>query len=135
GGDAVEDELFASGGRSARVRGPSGGRRLSGRLLAGGRRGHAGLRREPTAREAPRRSCRLPPEAIMSESPAPGSIVWQDLTVSDAAGVRDFYAAVAGWTPEAVPVAGYEDYTVSDASGKVVAGICHARGSNDRVPA
>ena len=35
----------------------------------------------------------------MSESgrPAPGTVVWSDLTVADAGALRDFYAAVVGW--------------------------------------
>jgi predicted enzyme related to lactoylglutathione lyase len=38
----------------------------------------------------------------MSATPKPGTITWQDLTVGDAEAIRDFYAAVVGWTPESV---------------------------------
>ena len=34
-----------------------------------------------------------------------GSVVWRDLTVPDAAPVRDFYAQVVGWDPERFPSA------------------------------
>ena len=36
--------------------------------------------------------------------PAVGSISWVDLTVPDAPGVRDFYAAVTGWRPSPVAI-------------------------------
>ena len=36
--------------------------------------------------------------------PAAGTIVWTNLTVPDAAGVRNFYAAVVGWSPGEVDV-------------------------------
>lgn len=36
-----------------------------------------------------------------------------DLTVADAPAVRDFYAAVAGWTPAEVPMGGYSDYCMN----------------------
>ena len=74
----------------------------------------------------------------MSEtSPAvPGSIAWADLTVPDAESVRDFYAQVTGWTPQAVSMKGeYDDYVMTvPGSGQAVAGICHARGPNSDVP-
>jgi len=38
-----------------------------------------------------------------------GAIAWIDLTVPDAESLRDFYAAVAGWTPSAVAMDGYDD--------------------------
>jgi len=66
-----------------------------------------------------------------SDKPAVGSIAWRDLTVPDAEGVRDFYSAVVGWTSSAVQMDGYSDFSmVTPASGKTVAGICHARGVN-----
>jgi len=66
----------------------------------------------------------------------PGAIGWFDLTVADAPAVRDFYAAVVGWTPAAVPMGGYEDYTMTPPGGdSPVAGICHARGVNAGLPA
>lgn len=64
----------------------------------------------------------------------PGHIAWHDLTVEDAAGVRDFYAAVVGWKPEEVSMGEYADYNMTDAEGVPVAGVCHARGSNTGLP-
>jgi predicted enzyme related to lactoylglutathione lyase len=65
----------------------------------------------------------------------PGAIVWVDLTVADAASVRDFYAAVAGWIPAEVSMGDYSDYTMaSSGDAKLVAGICHARGTNADLP-
>ena len=69
----------------------------------------------------------------MSSTPRPGTITWQDLTVPDAAAVRDFYAAVVGWQPEALSMGAYSDF-VMNADGGGVAGICHARGANAELP-
>ena len=64
-----------------------------------------------------------------------GLIAWHDLTVDDAATVRDFYQAVVGWEPEPVSMGDYDDYNMNRAgSGETVAGICHARGSNSALP-
>ena len=69
------------------------------------------------------------------QTPPVGAVMWRDLTVGNAAQVRDFYAAVAGWTAAAVDMGGYEDYSMMvPATGETVAGICHARGSNAKVP-
>ncbi|NND59262.1 MAG: VOC family protein [Gammaproteobacteria bacterium] len=70
----------------------------------------------------------------MSAKPIPGSIGWIDLTVEDATGIRDFYAAVAGWQPEAVDMGEYADFNMT-AAGTPVAGVCHARGGNAGLPA
>lgn len=73
----------------------------------------------------------------MTDTPRPevGTIAWVDLTVPDAPTVRDFYAAVAGWTPESVPMKGYDDYTmVAAGTGRPAAGVCHARGVNADLP-
>jgi predicted enzyme related to lactoylglutathione lyase len=68
--------------------------------------------------------------------PRPGTIAWCDLTVPDAARVRDFYAAVAGWRAEPVSMGDYEDFSlIPAAGGDPVAGICHARGGNADLPA
>ena len=69
----------------------------------------------------------------MSATSDPGPISWQDLTVADAEAVRDFYQAVAGWTPEALSMGAYSDF-VMHADGAPVAGICHARGANAGLP-
>ena len=64
-----------------------------------------------------------------------GSIVWRDLTVSDAETTRDFYAAVVGWEAHPHPMGEYDDYEVRcPETGDTVAGICHARGTNAKVP-
>lgn len=69
------------------------------------------------------------------QAPAPGTIVWRDLTVTDADGLRDFYAAVAGWQASGLDMSGYDDYVMSVPSTQDgVAGICHARGVNADLP-
>ncbi len=73
----------------------------------------------------------------MSEQPGwtPGQIVWQDLTVANADGVRDFYRQVVGWGASPQDMGGYEDYSMTTPDGQdVVAGICHARGVNAGLP-
>ncbi len=64
----------------------------------------------------------------------PGTIVWTDLTVADARGVRDFYRDVVGWEPAGVDMGGYEDYNMVVPGGAPVAGVCHARGANADLP-
>lgn len=73
----------------------------------------------------------------MSENstPAPGTIAWHDLTVEDADGLRDFYASVVGWKPSPVQMGDYADYSMIAADGNCSAGICHARGDNEGLPA
>lgn len=74
------------------------------------------------------------------DSPTPGGgdlgkIVWQDLTIEDAAGVRDFYKDVVGWDVRDHAMDGYNDYEmIAKGSGECVAGVCHARGSNASAP-
>lgn len=72
----------------------------------------------------------------MSEpsKPAPGTIAWTDLTVPNADEVRDFYAAVTGWTPQPLSMGDYNDYVMTAPGGAGVAGVCHARGSNAGLP-
>ena len=64
-----------------------------------------------------------------------GSVGWIDLTVDDAPVLRDFYAAVVGWSVENVPMGDYDDFCMKDASGGPRAGVCHRRGPNAGVPA
>lgn len=71
---------------------------------------------------------------LAGPGPAPGSVAWQDLTVDDAEAVRDFYAAVVGWTPSPVSMGGYDDFNMCGADGAPLAGICHARGGNADLP-
>jgi len=74
------------------------------------------------------------PHAMSSN--IPGSIAWTDLTVPNADEVRDFYAAVAGWTVMPVKMEGYQDYCMVPAGAEApVAGVCHARGPNAHLPA
>ena len=72
-----------------------------------------------------------------SSSPAPvGAIGWVDLTVADAPGIRDFYAAVVGWAPTPLDMGGYADYMMqAPGAPGPQAGICHARGANAALPA
>jgi predicted enzyme related to lactoylglutathione lyase len=64
-----------------------------------------------------------------------GKILWQDLTVKDAATIKDFYCEVIGWTASAVTVGDHEDYNIHDQEGKVIAGICHNKGALSNFPA
>ena len=64
----------------------------------------------------------------------PGTIAHLDITVSDAPGLRDFYAAVIGWTPEPLDMGGYSDFVMTTPDGAPAAGICHARGDNADLP-
>jgi len=71
----------------------------------------------------------------MGGTPRPGAISWVDLTVEEADRLRDFYAAVTGWSPEPLAMnGGYSDYVMNDAAGAAAAGICHARGPNADIP-
>lgn len=73
---------------------------------------------------------------MANELPGVGEVVWRDLTVPDAAAVRDFYTEVVGWTAREHPMGDYADYDILAPGGnRPVAGICHARGSNANLPA
>jgi hypothetical protein len=77
------------------------------------------------------------PEIKMKEKEKPevGSITWCDLTITNAAEVKDFYAKVIGWIPEGLSMGDYDDYSmIAPESGKVAAGICNARGPNAKLP-
>ena len=75
----------------------------------------------------------------MPEEPSPlpiGSVGWMDLTVEDAPRIRDFYEQVVGWTHQSVEMGAYQDFCLQEpATGKNVAGVCHARGVNRDLPA
>jgi hypothetical protein len=59
-----------------------------------------------------------------------------DLTVENASATRDFYRDVVGWKVTDVEMGGYNDYCMNEPqTDKTVAGICHARGSNAKLPA
>jgi predicted enzyme related to lactoylglutathione lyase len=71
----------------------------------------------------------------MKEKPRVGTIAWTDLTVPDAATVRDFYAKVVGWRHKPVDMGGYDDLNMLPPSdGGPIAGICNARGANADLP-
>lgn len=70
----------------------------------------------------------------MSAEFIPGQVTWNDLTVSDAESVREFYESVVGWTSSPVAMGDYSDYSMIDAAGNVVAGVCHAKGENSNIP-
>lgn len=63
-----------------------------------------------------------------------GTIGWFDISVPEAGPLKDFYSAVVGWTASELSMGDYADF-VMEAPGKgPVAGICHARGSNAKLP-
>jgi len=73
---------------------------------------------------------------MSSEKPVIGAIEWQDLTVEPAAAVRDFYQQVIGWHSHPVAMGDYEDFCMNTPeTGDTVAGVCHARGCNQNLPA
>lgn len=72
----------------------------------------------------------------MGDKTEVGSIIWHDLTVEDAAHVKDFYAQVVGWKPAPVSMGEYDDFNMNKPdSGETAAGVCHARGGNAGLPA
>lgn len=65
-----------------------------------------------------------------------GEMAWLDLSVQNAAEVKDFYQHVVGWKSEEVSMGEYQDYAMlTPGSGDAVAGICHAKGCNIDLPA
>lgn len=53
-----------------------------------------------------------------------GTVGWVDLTVPNADEIRDFYAGVVGWKPEALSMGDYSDYVMTmPADGTGVAGV------------
>ena len=70
----------------------------------------------------------------MAKNSDVGKIGWFDLTVDDAGRVRDFYQQVVGWKSEGVDMGGYQDYCMLPEEGGPVAGVCHARGTNEGLP-
>ena len=71
-----------------------------------------------------------------TERPKIGTLAWHDLTVPDAEKTRDFYKSVVGWDSEDVSMGEYSDFSmIASESGETVAGICHARGTNAKLPA
>lgn len=73
----------------------------------------------------------------MTNQPNPpiGAIVWQDLTVANAAAIQAFYCDVIGWESNPHPITDYHDFDIIvPATGETAAGICHARDSNANLP-
>ncbi len=83
-------------------------------------------------------SAEMVPDYGAEESAGFGHIAWLDLTVSNADPIRDFYSAVIGLQAEDVSMTDgddtYADYNMLGGDGEPVAGICHARGSNQKLP-
>jgi len=71
---------------------------------------------------------------MADQTPKIGTIGWLDLTVPNADAVRDFYAAVVGWSHDGIDMGGYADYVMKAPNGEAVGGVCHARGVNAKVP-
>lgn len=74
---------------------------------------------------------------IMAMANKLGAIGWMDLTVDNADQIREFYADVIGWEPQAISMGDYSDYCMTpkgDEASAPVAGICHRRGSNANLP-
>jgi predicted enzyme related to lactoylglutathione lyase len=59
-----------------------------------------------------------------------GVIAWHDLTVPDAKEIRAFYEAVLGVTSRETSMGDYSDYTLMNAQGEPIGGVCHAKGPN-----
>ncbi|MDX1522255.1 MAG: VOC family protein [Anaerolineae bacterium] len=73
---------------------------------------------------------------MTQNKPPLGSIAWIDLTVENAAQIRDFYSQVVGWEADALSLGDYDDFNMQPAgSDEAVSGICHARGPNANLPA
>lgn len=67
-----------------------------------------------------------------------GTIEWQDLSVANAEELKGFYEQVVGWQTQAVPMGGgaYQDFNMNlPGTGDTVAGVCHAKGYNEGLPA
>ena len=65
-----------------------------------------------------------------------GTVGWHDLTVPDAAAIREFYESVIGWTSSPVSMGEHSDFNmIPPAADAPAAGICHARGDNADLPA
>lgn len=62
-----------------------------------------------------------------------GKIGWFDLTVPNADEVKDFYAKVVGWNPDPVSMGDYNDYNMTK-DGTPITGVCHKRGTNEKLP-
>jgi uncharacterized protein len=77
---------------------------------------------------------KLSEATLMTTELISGQVTWNDLTVPDAEAVRQFYESVVGWKSSPVAMGDYSDYSMMDAAGNVVAGVCHAKGENANIP-
>jgi len=64
-----------------------------------------------------------------------GTICWVDLTTKNAEKIQNFYTKVVGWKTKKINMGKYDDYCMnSPTNNQTVAGICHARGVNAKMP-
>lgn len=61
-----------------------------------------------------------------------GEIIWRDLTVADADALQRFYTEMVGW--RAQPFEGDFNMVIPGTDAPI-AGICHAKGVNSKLPA
>ena len=74
-------------------------------------------------------------EAAAPEPSNIGRIEWLDLTVPDADRLKNFYCKVVGWQSSDVDMGSYSDFNIElPEGGDTIAGICHARGGNAKLP-
>ena len=70
----------------------------------------------------------------MDKTPV-GQFGWFDLTISNAAEVRDFYKSVVGWSSSEVEMNDYQDYNMIPPNQEApVAGVCHKKAGNKDFP-
>lgn len=65
-----------------------------------------------------------------------GTMAWFDLTVPNAKQVSEFYSSVVGWKQNPISMGEYHDYSMQTPDSETdVAGVCHATGVNEDLPA
>ena len=63
-------------------------------------------------------------------------ILWQDLTVTNAEEIQDFYQKIIGWDCIPEGMGGYDDFhMIVPSTGDSIAGISHVQGENADIPA
>ena len=75
-------------------------------------------------------------EVLVEEKPSNiGRVESMDLTVDDASHIRSFYTSVVGWSSSEVDMGSYSDFNINlPGTQDTIAGVCHARGSNQNIP-
>ena len=67
-----------------------------------------------------------------------GKFLWADLTVPNAAELKEYYKEVIGWSEHPVAMKDgeepYEDFAMMTDKDTAVAGICNQRGVNANIP-